>query len=116
MNRTTITTLLGAAVASGLAGSAAATENPFAFNELSQGYVTVAEMGKDGKEMTCGEGKCGGAKTNQGGMNCGGAMMQKMAPAGGQKAMEGKCAGMNMGGGQAPAAPAVPAAPAGDAK
>ena len=58
--------------------------------------------------MVCGEGKCGGNKMNSGSMNCG-AMMQK-APAEPQKAMEGKCAGMNMGG-QAPAAPAAPAAP-----
>ena len=111
MNKTTMTTLIGAAVASTLAGSAQASENPFALKELSSGYVQLAEAGKDGKEMVCGEGKCGGAaKMNSGGMNCG-AMMQKSAPAEPQKAMEGKCAGMNMGG-QAPAAPLAPAAPA----
>ena len=109
MNKTTMTTLIGAAVASTLAGSAQASENPFALKELASGYVQLAEAGKDGKEMVCGEGKCGGAKMNSGSMNCG-AMMQKAAPAEPQKAMEGKCAGMNMGG-QAPAAPAAPAAP-----
>lgn len=108
MNKTRMTTLIGAAVASTLAGSAQASENPFALKELASGYVQLAEAGKDGKEMVCGEGKCGGAKMNSGSMNCG-AMMQK-APAEPQKAMEGKCAGMNMGG-QAPAAPAAPAAP-----
>lgn len=109
MKKTTISTLIGAAVASTLAPVAHAQENPFALKELASGYVQVAEMGNDGKEMKCGAGKCGGAKTQQqGGMNCGAMMQNQAAPAEQKKAMEGKCAGMNMGG-QAPAAPAAPA-------
>jgi len=110
MNKKTLKTLLGAAVATTIAGELQAAENPFAFKELDSGYVKVAEMGKDGKEMTCGEGKCGGGKMKQSGMNCG-AMMQQKSEQSSQKAMEGKCAGMNMGGGQAaPASPPVPPA------
>jgi uncharacterized low-complexity protein len=109
MNKTTISTLIGAAVVTTLGAPVHAQENPFALKELASGYVQVAEAGADGKEMKCGSGKCGGAKTNEGGMNCG-AMMQQNQPSAqdSKKAMEGKCAGMNMGG-QAPAAPAAPA-------
>ena len=42
MNKTTMTTLIGAAVASTLAGSAQASENPFALKELASGYVQLA--------------------------------------------------------------------------
>jgi uncharacterized low-complexity protein len=108
MNKTTISTLIGAAVVTTLGTAAHAQENPFALKELASGYVQVAEAGTDGQEMKCGAGKCGGAKTNASGMNCG-AMMQQAQPSAqdSKKAMEGKCAGMNMGG-QAPAAPAAP--------
>jgi uncharacterized low-complexity protein len=80
MNKTTMTTLIGAAVASTLAGSAQASENPFALKELASGYVQLAEAGKDGKEMVCGEGKCGEKKAKDG--KCG---------EGEKKAKDGKC-------------------------
>tara|TARA_R110002049_G_scaffold273438_1_gene451175 strand:+ start:321 stop:512 length:192 start_codon:yes stop_codon:yes gene_type:complete len=56
---TTLTLALTAAI--GTAGIAYAAEsNPFALNDLSQGYqVAQAEKAKDGK---CGEGKCGASK------------------------------------------------------
>ena len=108
MTRNTFSTVLGAAVVTSLAGAASAGENPFAMKELTAGYVQVAEAGKETKEMVCGEGKCGGMKMQSPEMNCG-AMMQnaKKAAEPPAKAMEGKCAGMNMG--QPAAAPAAPA-------
>lgn len=109
MKKSTLTTLIGAAVASTTLGAAAnAQENPFALKELASGYVQVAEMGNDGKEMKCGAGKCGASKAAPAGMNCGAMMQNQAAPAETKKAMEGKCAGMSTGG-QAPAAPAAPA-------
>lgn len=105
MNNRTLSKVLGAAVAGSLAGVAGAGENPFAMQELTSGYVQLAEAGKDTKEMVCGEGKCGGQKMQSPEMNCG-AMMQnaKKQPEPDNKAMEGKCAGMKMDK-PAPAAP-----------
>ena len=64
MKTRTATLTLAFTAALGTAGIAyAANGNPFALNDLSQGYqVTAAEKAKDGK---CGEGKCGGAKNAQ---------------------------------------------------
>ena len=98
MDKKSLSTVLGVAVAGALSGAASASENPFAMKELSSGYVQVAEAAKDGKEMVCGEGKCGGAKVNTPEMNCGAMMEQaKKTPEQETKAMEGKCAaGMSM--------------------
>jgi uncharacterized low-complexity protein len=62
MSRKTLSTVMGAAIASSLAGVAAAGENPFAIHDLASGYMQLAEAGKETKEMVCGEGKCGGQK------------------------------------------------------
>ena len=98
MSKKTFATVLGAAVAGSLAGTASAGENPFAMKDLASGYMQVAEAGKETKEMVCGEGKCGGQKMQSPEMNCG-AMKQAAQPSAEQekKAMEGKCAaGMKM--------------------
>lgn len=112
MSKKTLSTVMGAAIVSSLAGVANAGENPFAMKDLANGYMQVAEAeaAKQGAEMKCGEGKCGGAALKSPEMNCG-AMKDAAAKKEEtqKKAMEGKCAGMNMGG--APAAPAAPAAP-----
>ena len=65
------------------AANAIETEtNPFAFSDLSSGYMQTAEAENAGDSKmqggSCGEGKCGGA------------MMEKKPDS---KAMEGKCAG-----------------------
>jgi len=55
--------------------------NPFAFSDLSSGYMQTAEAEKGDSKMkdgACGEGKCGGN------------MMKQSTDS---KAMEGKCAG-----------------------
>lgn len=113
MSKKNISGIVGVAIVGSLVGSVNAAENPFAVKELGNGYMQVAEAGKDSKDMVCGEGKCGGQKMQSAGMNCG-AMMNgaKNDPAQQSKAMEGKCAGMNMSqpAGAAPAAPAAPAA------
>lgn len=108
MSKKTISTVL-ATVATTIAGTAAATENPFAMQSLASGYVTVAEAGKESKEMVCGEGKCGGMKMKNPEMNCGAMMEQaKKGEAQQGKAMEGKCAGMPGMGGSQNATPATP--------
>ncbi|NIN35173.1 MAG: hypothetical protein GWO08_13045 [Gammaproteobacteria bacterium] len=46
-----------------------AAENPFQINELSSGYMVVAEGHcgeKDGSEGKCGEGKCGEKDESEG--------------------------------------------------
>ncbi|NBT44736.1 MAG: hypothetical protein EBT06_07410 [Gammaproteobacteria bacterium] len=107
MNKKGMSTVLGAAMASSFATGALATENPFGMKELAGGYVQVAEYvpvpdapkdAKQTKEMVCGEGKCGGQMMKNPEMNCGAMMEQaKKSPQEESKAMEGKCAGMNMG-------------------
>jgi uncharacterized low-complexity protein len=111
MSKKTISTVVGAAIATSLAGIANAGENPFAVKDLSNGYMQVAEAGKETKEMVCGEGKCGGQMMKSPEMNCG-AMKQQAQQKAEQdkKAMEGKCAGMKMDQ-PAAAAPAAPAEP-----
>lgn len=104
MSRKTLSSVMGAAIATSLAGVAAAGENPFAANDLASGYMQLAEAGKETKEMVCGEGKCGGQKMASPEMNCG-AMMDTAKKDASQeaKAVEGKCAGMKM----EPSAPAT---------
>ncbi len=110
MSKKTISTVMGAAIATSLAGAVQAGENPFAVKDLASGYMQVAEAGKETKEMVCGEGKCGGAMTKTPEMNCGAMKAEAEKKAAEQKkAMEGKCAGMKMEGGAAPsAAPTAP--------
>lgn len=108
MSKKTISTVMGAAIATSLAGAANAGENPFAIKDLANGYMQVSEAGKETKEMVCGEGKCGGQMTKTPEMNCGAMKAEAEKKAAEQaKAMEGKCAGMKM---DAPATPAAPAA------
>ena len=74
---------VGAAFSVTLASSpvANAADNPFALNDLSSGYMQLAE-GNCG-EGKCGEGKCGGEKEGEG--KCG------EGKCGGEKGGEGKC-------------------------
>lgn len=66
--------------------SALASENPFGFAKLEQGYENqIAHNHMEGK---CGEGKCGGSKDKEG--KCGGSK-DKEGKCGGSKAKEGKC-------------------------
>ena len=97
MTTKTLSTVLGAAIATSLAGAASAGENPFAVKDLSNGYLQLAEAGKEQKEMVCGEGKCGGKKAKSPEMNCGAMKAEaKKKEEEAKKAMEGKCAGMKM--------------------
>ena len=63
MKKSTATLTLALTAAVGTAGIAYAAGNPFALNDLSQGYqvaqAATAEKVQDGK---CGEGKCGATK------------------------------------------------------
>ncbi|MDH5371128.1 MAG: hypothetical protein OEW99_13965 [Gammaproteobacteria bacterium] len=90
-----------ASLAVGNVANAAEGANPFAMNELSSGYMQLAEgkcgEGKCGgkkakKEMEgkCGEGKCGGKKEMDKNMEgkCGGKKEEKEGKCG-----EGKCGG-----------------------
>jgi uncharacterized low-complexity protein len=97
MSKKTLTTVMGAALATSFAGLADAAENPFAMKDLARGYMQVAEADKAQGEMKCGEGMCGGQMTKSPEMNCG-AMKQNAQEQEAQqkKAMEGKCAGMKM--------------------
>lgn len=83
--------LAAVAVVTGLSATVAiAQDNPFALKDLSAGYVQVAEQ----KEMTCGEGKCGGSMMKPGQPAKDMSGMQGM-----QKGMEGKCAASMQGSG-----------------
>ena len=115
-NKKSITTLSIAAgtafvasLAMGNVANAAEGANPFAMNELSGGYMQLAEAkGKEGscggnkskKEGSCGEGKakkegsCGGAKEMKKNMegNCGGKKgMDKDMPMKDKGKKDGKC-------------------------
>ena len=85
MKTRTATLTLALTAALGTAGIAyAANGNPFALNDLSQGYqVAQAEKSKDGK---CGEGKCGAIKTTK-------STEAAVAKAKDGKCGEGKCGG-----------------------
>ncbi|MFO7602836.1 MAG: hypothetical protein R6X06_03365 [Gammaproteobacteria bacterium] len=86
-----IAAVMGTAFAASMAMSnvASADTNPFAMNELSSGYMQVADKHMEGK---CGEGKCGSKQQKKdmegkcGEGKCGG---QKEM----NKNMEGKCGG-----------------------
>lgn len=81
--------------------SAETDANPFAMNELSNGYMQLAYGGggDKGKEGKCGEGKCGSDKMKKdmegkcGEGKCGSDMKENMeGSCGGKKAEEeGKC-------------------------
>lgn len=88
--------VLGTALVTSMtAGTAAASENPFVLKDLDSGYQQLAEVEKQKKEMTCGEGKCGAQMMKNPEMKCGAGMQELMKQqAQKQKAMEGKCAGM----------------------
>jgi len=104
LNKTSLATAVGTAVVSTFAVSAVNAEsNPFTMNELSDGYMQVAESDQSGytvkpfsqkakKEAACGEGKCGammdGDKMKKGMENSCGAMM---------KGKEGSCGEMGKG-------------------
>lgn len=118
-NKKTMTTLSIAAstafvasLAMGNVANAAEGANPFAMNELSGGYMQLADnhMGKgmegscgeskkSNKEGKCGEGKCGGSKDMKKNMegSCGGSKGKKEGSCGGskdmKKNMEGNCGG-----------------------
>ena len=90
-NKKSITTLSIAAgtafvasLAMGSVANAAEGANPFAMNELSSGYMQLAE----GK---CGEGKCGGSKKGKKEGKCGGDKKDTKGKDG--KCGEGKCGG-----------------------
>ena len=103
MTKTTpVIAALGLAMAGTLtAGTAGASENPFALSELDSGYMQLAASdkageGKCGGDMKAKEGKCGGdtkAKEGKCGEGkCGGDMKAKEGKCGGDmKAKEGKC-------------------------
>ncbi len=118
MSKKTFSTVMGAAIATSLASVANAGENPFLIKELANGYMQTAEAGKEQregkqqKEMVCGEGKCGAQMMKTPEMNCGAmkAEAQKKEEAQ-KKAMEGKCAGMNMNPAPAQPNPTPPAQP-----
>lgn len=58
-------TMIGSAMITAIAAVplAFAAENPFGAQELKNGYMQVAEAADSkSKEMSCGEGKCGGSK------------------------------------------------------
>lgn len=89
---------VAAAVGFALAGSlsvanvANAAENPFGANQLSQGYLQLADA-KMG-EGKCGEGKCGGDMKAE--AKSGADKMQAEGKCGGEKMGEGKCGGEKM--------------------
>lgn len=108
-DKKTLATIIGASFVTSLsAGAVNAAENPFALKDLANGYMQVAEAGKEKKEGACGEGKCGAQMMKSPEMKCGAGMKKEEKPQD-QKAMEGKCAGMKKEG--APAAPAGGEAP-----
>lgn len=84
--KTSIAIAAGAAMTAGLALSPiASADNPFAAQELSSGYMQLAEHGAE--EGKCGEAKCGGDKKGEEG-KCGEAKCGAD-----KKAEEGKCGG-----------------------
>lgn len=92
MKKQVVTSLsLGSALvlSAALSGTAVASENPFAVNQLESGYQ-VADKHADGKcgEGKCGEGKCGGEKDAEG--KCGEGKCGE-GKCGGEKTSEGKC-------------------------
>ena len=80
MKKLTTVATGAAIVASFAAGSALATENPFAMQQLNSGYNVAMSEG------TCGEGKCGGDKGKEAKSGEG-----KCGEGKGDKAKEAKC-------------------------
>ncbi|TAN49626.1 MAG: hypothetical protein EPN21_11350 [Methylococcaceae bacterium] len=102
-DKKSLAALAGAAVVTSLsAGAVNAQDNPFALQDLSAGYLQVAEQ----KEMTCGEGKCGGSMMKEGE---GKKDMSGMKGMDNMKGMEGKCAANMPGAGAAQPKPGQPA-------
>jgi uncharacterized low-complexity protein len=118
---TTLSIAAGTAFVASLAvaniANAADGANPFAMNEMSNGYMQLADNSKDmegkcggqkaKKDGTCGgnkakkEGTCGGSKEMQKNMegNCGNKKnMDKNMPMGNIKGKEGKCGEAKCGG------------------
>jgi len=111
MMSTPLTVALGAAFVTSLAGTsvANASENPFAMNQLSSGYVVAdshegkcgekkAEEGKCGASKKAEEGKCGEKRKAHEGKcgegKCGASKKAKEGKCGAsKKAKEGKCGG-----------------------
>lgn len=94
--RTSIAIAASAAMTAGLAlsPSIASAENPFAAQELSSGYMQLAEH--HAEEGKCGEAKCGSdmnkEKMEEG--KCGDEMKMDEGKCGGEMKMdEGKCGG-----------------------
>ena len=83
-----ITAAVGTAFVASLAtASVANAENPFAAEELENGYDQLARADAEGKcgEGKCGEGKCGGAESDK----------DTEAKCGEAKCGEAKCGGSN---------------------
>lgn len=96
--KTSIAIAASAAMTAGLAlsPSIASAENPFAAQELSNGYMQLAEH--HAEEGKCGEAKCGGDKKTEEG-KCGGDKKAEEGKCGGDKKMdEGKCGEAKCGG------------------
>ena len=88
-----ITAAVGTAfVASLAAASASAADNPFAAEELDNGYDQLAQAEAEGKcgEGKCGEGKCGESK-GEGEGKCGEGKCGESKGEGEGKCGEGKC-------------------------
>jgi len=91
MSAKTLSCAVGAALVGSLAatGAVQAAENPFGATQLESGYMQLAS-----KEGSCGEGKCGGDKSESkkemscGEGKCGGDKSKKEGSCG-----EGKCGG-----------------------
>ena len=93
---------MGATFAAALSAApvVSADSNPFGMQNLSGGYMQLAEGkcgGKSEKEGKCGEGKCGGKSEKEG--KCGegkcGGKSEKEGKCGGKSEKEGKCGGNN---------------------
>ena len=79
-----------ASLAMGNVANAAENTNPFAMNELSGGYMQLAEGKCGGMKDKKMEGKCGGSKKMEG--KCGEGKKKMEGKCGeGKKKMEGKC-------------------------
>lgn len=90
MKKTPLATAMGAAFLSTMSASAVQAEsNVFGMNELSNGYMQVAESGKSG-EMACGANMGGMTKPKTPEGACAG-QKPAAAPATNGKSAEGKC-------------------------
>jgi uncharacterized low-complexity protein len=104
----TIGVMAGSAFVAGmaLAPLANAAENPFALQSLQGGYMVAADTPAKAPEAKCGQGKCGGMKTETapakateakcGQGKCGGMKTETPPKNMEAKCGQGKCGGMNM--------------------